>query len=150
MSGLIDKINQDLVAAQKARDETVVSTLRFLLANIKNAQIAKGEELSEPEIIEQIQKDVKRHRESIEAFEGGNRSDLVEKEKMQLEVLGKYLPAQLSRGEIAKIVDEVILQVGAKGSADMGGVMGQVMARVRTQADGAAVSQIVKEKLFPS
>ena len=150
MSGLIDKINQDLVAAQKARDETVVSTLRFLLANIKNAQIAKGEELSEPEIIEQIQKDVKRHRESIEAFEGGNRSDLVEKEKMQLEVLGKYLPAQLSGGEIAKIVDEVILQVGAKGSADMGGVMGQVMARVRTQADGAAVSQIVKEKLFPS
>ena len=78
MSGLIDKINQDLVAAQKARDETVVSTLRFLLANIKNAQIAKGEELSEPEIIEQIQKDVKRHRESIEAFEGGNRSDLVD------------------------------------------------------------------------
>ncbi len=147
MSQVADQISRDLVDAQKARDEVKVSTLRMLAAAFKNAEIAKGGELSDQEILDQISKSAKQHKESIEAYERGGREDLVEKEKAELAVLSVYLPDQMGEEELGKIVDEVIQSVGASTPADMGRVMGAVMAKVKGRADGNAVSAIVKSRL---
>jgi len=144
---LIDKINSDLNTALKRRDEATVSTLRFLLSNLHNAKIAKGAELTDDEAIGEISKDVKRHKESIEAYEKAERAELVAKEKKELEILMQYLPTQLSEAQISQVVDKVIVQINPAGLADMGKVMAGVMAEVKGQADGAEVSRIVKEKL---
>lgn len=143
----IEKITQDLNEALKAKSETTVSTLRFLIAQVHNARIAKGEELSDEEILVEIAKDAKRHRESIEAFQKGGREDLVSREKAQLEVLERYLPQQLSSEELLKMVEEAIFEIGASGPGDMGRVMSAVMGKVKGQADGARVSELVKQKL---
>jgi|SRR3989344_6258455 len=147
MANLLNQINQDLVVAQKGRDKVKVSTLRFLLSNVKNAEIEKRAELSDEEVVLQVQKDAKRHKESIEAFRKAGRDDLLGKEKTELEILSKYLPAQLSREEVERVVNEVIEVSGASSPADMGKVMGQVMGKVGAQADGVVVSQLVRDKL---
>jgi len=147
MSQVASGISKDLVEAQKARDEVKVSTLRMLSAAIKNAEIAKGGELTDEEVMVQIAKGAKQHRESIDAYERGGRTDLVDKEKAELAVLQKYLPAQMGEAELGQIVDEVIKSVDASSPADMGRVMGAVMAKVKGQADGNAVSALVKSRL---
>lgn len=147
MNGILGKINADLNSAVKARDQVVVSTLRLLLASLHNAKIAKGADLTDEEVVGEIAKDVKRHRESIAAYEAGNRADLVDKERKELEVLTRYLPSQLSGEEISKIVEGVIAQTRASDMADMGKVMAGVMAKVGGGADGAVVAQEVKKKL---
>ncbi len=147
MSGVYDQISNDLIAAQKARDEVKVSTLRMLSAAFKNAEIAKGGDLTDEEVVEQIAKSAKQHKESIDAYGRGGRNDLVEKEKAELAVLSKYLPEQMSEENLAQIVDEVIATLGASGPGDTGRVTGTVMAKVKGQADGNAVSAIVKSRL---
>jgi hypothetical protein len=144
---LIDKIESDLNIALKGRDEVTVSTLRLLLSNLHNAKIAKGSKLNDDEVTGEISKDVKRHRESIEAYEKAQRSELVTKETKELEILREYLPAQLSEAQITQIVNEVIAQINPTGLADIGKVMAGVMAKVKGQADGAEVSRIVKASL---
>lgn len=147
MTDLAGQINQELVKAQKARDEVTVSSLRLLISDIKNAQIAKGGELTDDETREVIAKKAKRHKESIEAYEKAGRKDLVDKEQAELAVISRYLPKQLTNSEIEKIVDEVLSQTGAAALGDLGKVMGQVMAKVGGQADGARVSEIVRARL---
>ena len=147
MASLVDQISQDLVVAQKARDEMTVSTLRLLLSAVYNAKIAKGSELTDEETVKIALKKAKQHKESIDAYEKGQRADLVAKEKAELAVISKYLPKQLTDSEIAKIVDEVIAQSGATSAGDFGKVIGQVMAKVGSQAEGGRVSEIVKGKL---
>lgn len=147
MAKLFDKISQDLNTALKQKDPVRVSTLRYLISHLNNARIAKGGELTDEDVIGEIAKDVKRHKESIEAFEKANRQDLVSQESSQLSVLEEYLPAQLKDEEIAKIVGEAIVTLGQVGPGDMAKVMGQVMAKVKGQADGAKVAEIVKNKL---
>ncbi len=147
MSQVSDKINADLVVAMKAKDEIGVSTLRMLSAAIKNAEIAKGGELTGEEIIGQVLKSAKQHKESIAAYEAGGRQDLVDREKAELEILEKFLPEQMDEQEITKIIVDVIGQTGALGVADMGKVIGAVMAKVKGRVDGNTVSKIVREKL---
>lgn len=144
---LIDKISQDLIEALKSHEEVRVSTLRFLISGLKNARIAKGSDLTDEEVVSEIAKDAKRHRESIDAYVKAERDLLADKEKAELEILLTYLPSQMSEEEVVKIVASTISEVGASGIADMGKVMGAVMAKVKGQADGMVVSKIVKEKL---
>jgi len=147
MENILDKISQELVDAQKSRDSVTVSTLRLLLADVKNAQIAKGGELTEEEVINQIKKGAKKRKESIEAYNKAKRSDLAASETQELSVLQKYLPQQMEEGEISEIIKEVISESGASGPRDIGKVIGQVMAKVSGRAEGSIVSEIVKEKL---
>ena len=142
-----NKIKEDLKQAQLLGNEIVVATLRLLLSEIKNAEIAQGQVLSDDEIVQVIQKELKKRKESAEAFKTGNRQELVEREEAEAAVLHGYLPAQLSSEELTKIVIEVITELGAKEIKDMGRVIGAVRAKVGSSADGAAISQIVKEKL---
>lgn len=144
---LLDQLKEDLVTAQKERNETKVSTLRFLLAQMTNARIAKGSDLTDEEIVDQIAKEVKRHKESIEAFQKGSRNDLAEKEVAELKILESYLPEQLSEDELRQIVGLAVSQTGASSIQDMGKVIGMVMGKVKGKADGATVSRLAREAL---
>lgn len=144
---LLDKIQSDLREAQLSRDETRVSTLRLLLSEIKNQEIAVGTVLSDEDVILLIRKEAKKRKEASAGFRSGGREDSALKEEAELKVLESYLPAQLPNEELTKIVEEVINEMGASSMADMGKVIGAVMGKVKGQADGGTVSSIVKEKL---
>jgi len=142
-----NKIQSDLNQALKDKKEVKVSTLRLLLSEIHNQEIAKQADLTKEDIIKVVQKEVKRRKEAIEAFQKGKRDDLVAKEKEELEILNKYLPQQMSSQELETIIQSVIKETGASGMSDFGKVMGAVMGRVKGQADGKVVSESVKKVL---
>ena len=144
---LQDKLLEDLKAAMRQHDETRVSTLRMLRSAISYAEIDKRGPLDDAGVLSVIEKDAKRHRESIEAFQKGNRPELAAKEEAELAILMTYLPKQMAREEIVAAARETIAQVGAKSRADMGKVMSVLAPRLKGQADGRLVSQIVQELL---
>ncbi|MBI2020816.1 GatB/YqeY domain-containing protein [Candidatus Daviesbacteria bacterium] len=143
----IDQIQEDLKAAQLNQDQIKVSTLRLLLSEIHNAEIAKGSQLSDEDVIAIVSRELKKRKEAAAGFRAGNREEQAQKEEAEGKILEAYLPAQLSNEELTKIVEDSINEVGAKGLADMGRVMGVVMGKVKGQADGGMVSSIVKKKL---
>jgi hypothetical protein len=103
--------------------------------------------LDDNKILDVITRDVKRHRESIEAFKQGDRSDLVAQEEAELNILMEYLPQQMSHEEIVAVAQQVIDAVGAKGIKDKGRVMSQLMPQLKGKADGKEVSDVVAELL---
>jgi hypothetical protein len=145
--GLSQKIDEDLKKALLSHDSDTANTLRLLKSSIHNQEIATGDKLSEEEIDQIVAQEVKKREEAIAEYKKGNRQDLVEAEQKEAGILKPYLPAQLSDAEIEKIVDETIQHTGAKSLSDMGKVMGAVMPKLIGKADGAKVSQIVKNKL---
>lgn len=146
-SSSMSKIQSDLKQAQLSRDEIKVSTLRLLLSEIKNAEIAKGDSLSDEDIVSIVQREVKKRKEAAAGFRSGSREDQAQKEEAEAKVLEGYLPAQMEVEELTKIVETTINELGAVGVQDMGKVMGVVMGKVKGKADGNIVSGIVKEKL---
>lgn len=145
---LIDQIQTDLKNAQLARDELKVSTLRLLLSEVKNAEIAQGQQLSDDDIISVVSKEVKKRKEAALSFRNGGREDSAQKEEAEAKVLESYLPEQLTTEELTKIVSEAITETGASGVTDMGQVIGIVMGKVKGRADGGTVSGMVKERLL--
>lgn len=143
---LSEKLQEDLRSAIFAKDELKVSTIRFLIADMKNFKIEKQRDLTDEDVVSLLERQVKRHRESIEGFEKGNRAEMAEKEKKELEILQTYLPAQISAEEIEKAVLEAVTSTGASSPQDMGKVMG-ALAHLRGKADFSVISQLVKEKL---
>lgn len=147
---ILEQIQNDLKGAMKAGEEIRVSTLRFLLAQIKNREIdlvASAKTLTDEEVVAVIQKQAKERRESIEVYRTAERDDLARKEQAELDVLSKYLPQQLTEEELGKIVNEVVKEVGASGPADFGKVMGVVMGKVKGKVDGTQVAELVKKHL---
>jgi len=144
---LQEKLLEDLKSALRERDETRVSVIRMLRAAIKNAEIDQRKTLDDAGVLSLIEKDVKRHRDSIDAFRKGNRPDLVAKEEAELQVLLSYLPQQMSKDEVMAAARAVIAEVGAKGKADMGKVMSILVPRLKGRADGRLISQVVQELL---
>ena len=144
---LQEKLNTDLKAAMRARDELRMLVLRSLLSSMNYAEIAKQKKLDDGGVIEVIGREIKQRRESIEAYEKGNRKDLADKEKAEMAVLQEYMPAQMGRDEIVSIVKAVIAEVGAKGPGDKGKVMQKLMPQVKGKADGSEVNNIVTELL---
>ena len=145
---LHEKIEQDLVAAMKAKETDRLSALRMLKSALNNYAIGKKKDrLADPEAIEVIQKQVKQCRESIESFEKGGRKDLVDKEKKELEALAGYLPAQLSDEELRRMARDVIAQTGAKTKAEVGKVMKDLMPLVKGKADGKRAQEIAAQLL---
>jgi hypothetical protein len=144
---LNDKVREDLKGALKRQDKMRASVLRLLLAELKNAEIAQRKPLDDNKILDVITRDVKRHRESIEAFKQGDRSDLVAQEEAELNILMEYLPQQMSHEEIVAVAQQVIDAVGAKGIKDKGRVMSQLMPQLKGKADGKEVSDVVAELL---
>lgn len=146
-----DKIQKDLNQALKDKDEITVSTLRLLLSEIHNREIAlrgaQGKNLNNEEVVKTIRQQIKQREEAIEAYQKGGRNDLVEKEKRELSILNKYLPQQLTPKKLEVTIQSAVEEVGAKSMADFGKVMGAVMAKVKGRAEGKAVSEAVKKVL---
>jgi len=141
------KIRGDLKEALKRQDKVRVSILRLVLAEIKNTEIAQRKSVDDDKALEVITRGVKRHRESIEAFKQGNRSDLVAQEEAELNILMEYLPKQMTREEIVIVARQAIDTVGAKEASDKGKVMSQLMPQLKGKADGKEVSDVVSELL---
>lgn len=144
---LLDSLKDDLNQSLRKGDKERVSTLRLVLASIGNAEIAKRAPLDEPGLLGVISKQARQHRESIDAFNKGNRGDLAAKEENELAVLLEYLPQPMSSEEITAAARRAFEKVGARGPGDKGKVMGKLMAEVRGKADGNEVSAIVTELL---
>jgi uncharacterized protein YqeY len=144
---LKDRIQEALRGALKRQQKVEVSTLRLLLSEIKYAEIAQQKPADDNKVLDVITKEVKRRRESIEAFKQGNRSDLVAQEEAELAVLMSYLPKQMNRDEIMAVARQVVDAVGAKGPSDKGKIMAQLMPELKGKADGKEVSEIVSELL---
>ncbi len=129
----------------RAKDEVRKLVLRSLLSSMNYAEIAKQKKLDDAGVIEVIGKEIKQRKESIEAYQQGNRPDLVASEKAEMAVLQEYMPAQMSAEEITVIVQQVLQEVGAKGPGDKGKVMQKLMPQVKGKADGGEVNKIVTE-----
>jgi len=126
------------------------SVLRMLLSAVGYFEIQKGGanyEATDEDVLAVIQKEAKQHKDSIKQFTAGGRQDLVEKEARELELLQRYLPAQMDEDDVRKLVSEAISQTGATSPSDRGKVMGALMPKVKGKADGGLVSRIVREEL---
>jgi uncharacterized protein len=147
---LTERIDSDLKDAMREKDAVRLGVLRMLKSALKYAAIEKSGstgELDDAEIAQVIRKQVKQRHDSIESFEKGGRSELAEKEKNELALLGAYLPAAMSADEMARLVAETIAQVGATSRAQMGAVMKALGPKVAGRADGKTLSQEVQRQL---
>ena len=144
---LKDRIQQALREALRQQRATELSTLRLLLSEIKNAEIAAQKPADDARVLEVVAREAKRRRESIEAFRRGNREDLATREEAELAILMTYLPEQMTRAEIVKAARQVVDEIGATGPGDKGRVMSQLMPQLKGKADGKEVSDVVIELL---
>ena len=144
---LVQRIRSDLEQSIRKEDKRRCLVLRSVLASMRNAEIAQQKDLDDSGILVVIDKEAKMRRESIEAFEKGNRPDLVANEKAELAILLEYLPEQMSREEIVAAARKVISEVGATSPKDKGKVMSQLMPQLRGRAQGQEVSDVVSELL---
>jgi len=146
-SPLKQKLVEDLKQALKGGDKVRRSVIRLVMAAIKNAEIARQVTLDEADILGIIAKEARQRRESIEAFEQGNRQDLVAQEEVELAILNQYLPQQMSREEIIAEARRVIEEMGARGPGDKGKVMPKLIAQLKGKADGREINAVVTELL---
>ncbi len=144
---LKENLEKDFIEAYKAHEEMRISVLRMVKSSIKNAEINLKKVLSDDDIIKILRREIKQREESIDGYRKGGREELVPKDEAEIKIIETYLPAQMSEADLEKIVSETISALGASQMSDMGRVIGAVMARVGSNADGSTVSALVKQKL---
>ena len=144
---LKDRITDDMKTAMRAKDAPRLLTIRGLLAAIKQREVDERIVLDDGAVVAIVDKLVKQRKDSIEQFTAGGRQDLVDKEKVELQVLESYLPARLGADEIAAEVAALVAETGASGAADMGKVMAAAKARFAGRAEMGLVSAAVKAAL---
>ena len=131
----------------RAKESARLSTVRLLLAAIKQREVDERIELDDAQVLSVIEKMIKQRRESIAQFEKASRNDLADAEKAEIQVLSAYLPAQMSDAEVEKAVQSAIAETGASGVKDMGKVMAALKSKLAGKADMGKVSALVKAKL---
>ena len=141
------KIQEDLIRFMKSGEKEKVEILRFASSFIKQEEKDKGIILSESQTIQVIKKVLKRNQESFDQFTKAGRIDLADKEKREMEIIGIYLPEEMSEDEIIKAVKESIKNCQADSIKDMGKVMGVASKQLAGKADGKTISTLVKQKL---
>ena len=145
---MLDRITKDIVDAMKNKDTLKLSTLRLLKGAIDLEKINKKlDTISDEDIVVIISKQIKTRKQSIIEFEKGNRTDLIDQTKKEIEILSSYMPELLSEEEVTKIIDEAIVKVNASTIKDMRLVMKEVSAKLKGRADMSLVSSIIKNKL---
>lgn len=147
-----DDLKKALVEALKTKDEVKVSTVRLINAAIKDKDIEarpKGNlnGIDDGAILNLLQGMIKQRNESIAMYKQGNRDDLVAKEQAEIDVIQSFLPKQMSKEEVAQVIDSLIQSTGATSIKDMGKVMAELKAKYAGQLDFASASGIIKEKL---
>jgi uncharacterized protein YqeY len=141
------RLQQEMREALKAGEKLRLGALRMLAASVKNREVELGHELSDEELVEVATREVKRRKEAAEAFDGGGRPELAEKERQEQTVLETYLPAQLSEDEVNALVEEAVAATGASGPGDLGKVMGYVMGKAKGRVEGGTVNRLVRTRL---
>jgi hypothetical protein len=145
--GLKEDIQKDFIQALKQKSDNL-SVLKSLKASLQNKEISlKRKELNEEEIVSLIRQEIKKRQEAQEVFSRVNRPIQAEKEKLEMNFLKKYLPPELSLENLNQIVDQAIKDLKAIGRQDFGRVMKEVMAKVKGQAEGSKIKEIVEKKL---
>ncbi|NLE45012.1 MAG: GatB/YqeY domain-containing protein [Chloroflexi bacterium] len=141
------QLQTDLKSALRSHDEHAKSVIRLALAAIVNAEVERRGELDEGDILAVLQKEVQIRQETINELRDVGRPDLLVKEELELSILEKYIPESLTRTEIVDVARQVISEVGATGTGDLGLVMRILMPRVKGRADGRVVNEVVRELL---
>ena len=144
---LKDRITEDMKTAMRAKAVDRLSTIRLLLAAIKQREVDERIVLDDAAIVAIVDKSIKQRKDSITAFQSAGRTDLVDKETAELAVLQAYLPARLTADEVTAEVAAIVTELGAAGPGDMGRVMAAVKAKLAGKADMGAVSAAVKAAL---
>jgi len=146
-----ETILADLITAMKAKDTKRLQVLRSLKAKLLEKEIEQRSggkaELSNEDALAVLAKAAKQRKESVDQYTAGNRLDLVDVEKIELEIIESYLPAPMSEDEIIELIDNQINKVGATGMQDIGKVMGPIMGQLKGKADGSLVNKLVKQRL---
>ena len=144
---LEEVIFNDMKKALKGNEKLKLSTLRLIRAAIKNAEISKKDKLTEDEVIGIVASNLKKLEESLDIFTKGQRPELADKAKKEIEIVKKYLPEQLSEEEVEKIVKATIIKFGFKGPQDIGPAMKEIMPQLKGKADGKIVNKMVRDLL---
>lgn len=144
---MLEKFNQDIIGAMKAKDTVRLTVLRMVKGAMQLESINNKKEINDELLIDCVTKQIKLRNDSIVEFEKAGRSDLVEKNKEEIKILQEYLPEQLSSEEVEGILDEVFDIVKPTSSKDMGLIMKEVTPKVKGRADMKMVSEKIREKL---
>jgi uncharacterized protein YqeY len=150
MASIKQRIQDDVKTAMRAQDKERVSTLRMILAAIKQKEIDENIELDDVQTLAVLDKMVKQHRDSIAQYQQGGRTDLVDKETREMSFVQSYLPSPLTDTEVRELLQQVIQETGAKSISDMGKVMSVLKPKVQGRADMGRISGLVREKLSGS
>jgi uncharacterized protein YqeY len=144
----VDKVNQDIADAMRAKDQERLGPLRMLKAALMNKKVERGKDVTDSEAQQVVSTLVKQRKDSVEQFTNAGRQDLADKEKVEIAILETYLPPPVSREELEKAVDEAVRTTGASSPKDMGGVMKAVMAGLAGRnADGKLINELVRARL---
>lgn len=142
-----NRILEDLKLAMKAQDKEKLSVVRMVKGAIQVEELNKKHELSDDEVIAIISKQIKSRKEAIVEFQKANRTDLVEQNEKEIEILNTYMPEQLSEEEVNKIIDEAFAKINPTSERDMGKIIGSISPILKGKADMGNVSKIIKERL---
>ena len=144
----VDKVNQDIAEAMRAKDQDRLGPLRMLKAALMNKKVERGKDVTDGEALQIVSTLVKQRKDSVDQFTKAGRQDLADKEKAEIVILETYLPPPVSREELEKAVDEAVRTTGASSPKDMGGVMKAVMAGLAGRnADGKLINELVRARL---
>lgn len=139
------RLNDEMKTAMKEKNKIKLSVIRLLKAAIRNTEIEKMRDLNEGEVLELVQKEIKKRKESIISYSQGNRSDLVAREEAEMAILYEFLPVQADDEEIRRVVKEIVDAIPPGEKIHIGKVMPAALSRLKGKADGKRISGIVKE-----
>ena len=147
---MMENVAKDLTSAMKEQDKFTLSVLRMLKSALQLEKISKKHDLTDDEVITVVKRQVKTRKDSMSEYEQYNKMEEVENLKKEIEVLSKYLPPELSKEEIEKVLDDIFAEIKPESIKDMGKIMKEATAKLGNAADMSLVSSLVKEKLSGS
>lgn len=144
---MVEKLDKDMIEAMKNKEKERLTVIRMVKASLKQEQIDHKKEINDDLLIDVVNRQIKMRKDSIQEFEKGNRTDLIEKTQAEIDILMNYLPEQLSEEEVKKVIDEIFAEINPTSPKDMGKVMQQATAKLKGKADMKEVSTIIRERL---
>ena len=144
---MVEQLEKDMIEAMKAKDKEKLTVIRMVKASLKQEQIDHKKEINDDLLIDVVNRQIKMRKDSISEFEKGNRQDLIDKTQSEIDILMAYLPEQLSKEEVLKVIDEIFEEVKPESQKDMGKVMGLAQTKLKGKTDMKEVSTIIREKL---
>lgn len=144
---MLEQLDKDMIEAMKNKEKVRLTVIREVKAGLKQEQIDHKKEINDDLVIDVVNRGIKSRKDSITEFEKGNRDDLIEKTKEEIDILMKYLPEQLTEEEVLKVIDEIFAEIKPEGAKDMGRVMKEATSKLKGKADMKFVSNTIREKL---